>query len=149
MTNSTNNVSLDGNGNLRITPLRDAAGNWTSGRIETNRTDFQPPAGGKLRVEARIQMPNVTGAAAQGYWPAFWMLGRALPGQLPELAERRRAGHHGERPGPQHRLGHDALRHQPGRPVQRDDRHRHQPRLPRHDLPGRLPHLPLWSGTAR
>ncbi|MER7973941.1 glycoside hydrolase family 16 protein [Streptomyces sp. NPDC096080] len=80
MTNSTNNVSLDGNGNLRITPLRDSAGRWTSGRIETNRTDFQPPAGGKLRVEARIQMPNVTGVAAEGYWPAFWMLGAPYRG---------------------------------------------------------------------
>ncbi|MFE9443897.1 glycoside hydrolase family 16 protein [Streptomyces sp. NPDC006602] len=80
MTNSTNNVSLDGNGNLRITPLRDAAGGWTSGRIETNRTDFQPPSGGKLRVEARIQMPNVTGTAAEGYWPAFWMLGAPYRG---------------------------------------------------------------------
>ncbi|MDQ1049946.1 glycoside hydrolase family 16 protein [Streptomyces sp. V4I2] len=80
MTNSTSNVSLDGNGNLRITPLRNAAGNWTSGRIETNRTDFQPPSGGKLRVEARIQMPNVTGTAAEGYWPAFWMLGAPYRG---------------------------------------------------------------------
>ncbi|RRR83649.1 glycoside hydrolase family 16 protein, partial [Streptomyces sp. RP5T] len=80
MTNSTSNVALDGNGNLRITPLRDAAGNWTSGRIETNRTDFQPPSGGKLRVEARIQMPNVTGTAAEGYWPAFWMLGAPYRG---------------------------------------------------------------------
>ncbi|MBC9724355.1 family 16 glycosylhydrolase [Streptomyces sp. TRM68367] len=75
MTDSTSNVSLDGNGNLRITPRRDASGNWTSGRIETNRTDFEPPAGGKLRVEGRIQTPDVTGAAAKGYWPAFWMLG--------------------------------------------------------------------------
>jgi beta-glucanase (GH16 family) len=80
MTSSTDNVSLDGNGNLRITPRRDASGNWTSGRIETNRTDFQPPAGGKLRVEARIQVPNVTGAAAKGYWPAFWMLGAPYRG---------------------------------------------------------------------
>ncbi|MDN0198518.1 glycoside hydrolase family 16 protein [Streptomyces sp. S.PNR 29] len=80
MTNSTGNVSLDGNGNLRITPLRDAAGRWTSGRIETNRTDFQPPSGGKLRVEARLQMPNVTGTAAEGYWPAFWMLGAPYRG---------------------------------------------------------------------
>lgn len=80
MTNSTGNVALDGNGNLRITPLRDAAGNWTSGRIETKRTDFQPPAGGKLRVEARIQMPNVTGTAAEGYWPAFWALGAPYRG---------------------------------------------------------------------
>ncbi|TPQ23228.1 glycoside hydrolase family 16 protein [Streptomyces sporangiiformans] len=80
MTSSTNNVALDGSGNLRITPRRDASGNWTSGRIETNRTDFQPPAGGKLRVQSRIQMPNVTGAAARGYWPAFWMLGAPYRG---------------------------------------------------------------------
>lgn len=80
MTSSTSNVSLDGSGNLRITPLRDAAGRWTSGRIETNRTDFQPPAGGKLRIEGRIQMPNVTGTAAEGYWPAFWTLGAPYRG---------------------------------------------------------------------
>ncbi|KPI14656.1 Carbohydrate binding family 6 [Actinobacteria bacterium OK074] len=80
MTSSTNNVALDGNGNLLITPRRDASGNWTSGRIETARTDFQPPAGGILRVQARIQMPNVTGTAAAGYWPAFWMLGAPYRG---------------------------------------------------------------------
>ncbi|MGM9334504.1 glycoside hydrolase family 16 protein [Streptomyces murinus] len=80
MTSSTSNVSLDGNGDLLITPRRDASGNWTSGRIETTRTDFQPPAGGKLRVEARLQMPNVTGDAAAGYWPAFWMLGAPFRG---------------------------------------------------------------------
>ncbi|MEU0785647.1 glycoside hydrolase family 16 protein [Streptomyces sp. NPDC006173] len=80
MTSSTNNVALDGSGNLLITPRRDAAGNWTSGRIETKRTDFQPPAGGKLRVESRLQMPNVTGAAAKGYWPAFWALGAPYRG---------------------------------------------------------------------
>ncbi|MEU7554357.1 glycoside hydrolase family 16 protein [Streptomyces sp. NPDC044571] len=80
MTASTSNVALDGAGNLRITPRRDTAGNWTSGRIETRRADFQPPAGGKLRAEARIQMPNVTGAAAKGYWPAFWMLGAPYRG---------------------------------------------------------------------
>lgn len=80
MTSSTNNVALDGSGNLQITPRRDAAGNWTSGRIETKRTDFQPPAGGKLRVESRLQMPNVTGAAAKGYWPAFWALGAPYRG---------------------------------------------------------------------
>ncbi|WP_330286571.1 glycoside hydrolase family 16 protein [Streptomyces sp. NBC_00576] len=82
MTNSTTNVSLDGSGNLRITPVRNSAGNWTSGRIETNRTDFQPPAGGKLRVEARLQVPNVTGASALGYWPAFWMLGAPYRGNF-------------------------------------------------------------------
>ncbi|MFE2151155.1 glycoside hydrolase family 16 protein [Streptomyces lavendulae] len=80
MTADPSNVSLDGAGNLRITPLRDGGGNWTSGRVETRRSDFRPPAGGRLRVEARIQMPNVTGAAAKGYWPAFWMLGAPYRG---------------------------------------------------------------------
>jgi beta-glucanase (GH16 family) len=77
MTNSTANVRQDGAGHLAITPIRDSAGNWTSGRIETQRTDFAAPAGGKLRVQASIQQPNVSGAAAAGYWPAFWMMGAA------------------------------------------------------------------------
>lgn len=80
MTADPANVSLDGAGNLRITPRRDAAGRWTSARVESRRSDFQPPAGGKLRTEARIQMPNVTGPAAKGYWPAFWMLGAPYRG---------------------------------------------------------------------
>ncbi|GDY32294.1 glycoside hydrolase family 16 protein [Gandjariella thermophila] len=75
MTNSPNNVSLDGNGHLAIRPVRDASGNWTSARIETQRTDFQPPPGGVLRVEASIQQPNVNTTNGLGYWPAFWMLG--------------------------------------------------------------------------
>ncbi|HEY3511001.1 glycoside hydrolase family 16 protein [Kribbella sp. NPDC051137] len=79
-TNSTNNLSLDGSGNLRITPRRDAAGNWTSARIESQRADFKPPAGGVLAIESRIQMPNVTGDAALGYWPAFWALGSPYRG---------------------------------------------------------------------
>ncbi|MFJ2438896.1 glycoside hydrolase family 16 protein [Streptomyces sp. NPDC087658] len=79
-TASPDNLSLDGNGNLRITPLRDSAGNWTSARIETQRADFKAPAGGTLRIEGRIQMPNVTGSAALGYWPAFWALGSPYRG---------------------------------------------------------------------
>src|SRR2546430_3269434 len=81
-TNSNQNVALDGAGNLRITPRRDDAGNWTSGRIETQRANFKPPAGGVLRIEGRIQMPNVTGQAALGYWPAFWALGSPYRGNL-------------------------------------------------------------------
>jgi beta-glucanase (GH16 family) len=77
MTSSTQNVSQDGNGHLVIRPIRDGAGNWTSGRIETQRTDFAAPPGGKLRFEASLQQPNVSGAAAAGYWPAFWSLGDA------------------------------------------------------------------------
>jgi hypothetical protein len=77
MTNSTSNVYQDGSGHLAIKPIRDGNGNWTSGRIETQSTSFAAPAGGELAVEASIQQPNVSGAAAAGYWPAFWMLGAA------------------------------------------------------------------------
>jgi beta-glucanase (GH16 family) len=89
-TNDSANVSLDGAGNLRITPVRDAAGNWTSGRIETRRTDFQPQAGGTLRIEGRISLPDVTGPEAQGIWPAFWALGAPFRGvytNWPEVGE--------------------------------------------------------------
>ncbi len=79
-TNSTDNLKLDGAGNLRITALRDGSNNWTSARIETKRGDFRPPSGGKVAMEARIQMPNVTGNAALGYWPAFWALGSPYRG---------------------------------------------------------------------
>jgi hypothetical protein len=75
-TNSTNNVYLDGNGHLVIKPIN-SNGIWTSGRIETQRTDFAAPVGGQLAVEASIQQPNVSGPAAAGYWPAFWMLAAA------------------------------------------------------------------------
>ncbi len=78
-TNSTNNVRQDGAGNLLITPIRNGS-SWTSSRIETVRTDFKPAAGRVLRIEGRIQMPNVTGAAAAGYWPAFWALGAPYRG---------------------------------------------------------------------
>jgi hypothetical protein len=81
-TNSNQNVALDGAGNLRITPIRDGAGNWTSARLETQRSNFTPPAGGILRIEGRIQMPNVTGNAALGYWPAFWALGSPYRGNF-------------------------------------------------------------------
>jgi hypothetical protein len=45
MTSDPANVSLDGAGNLRITPLRSASGAWTSARIETQRTDLAAPVG--------------------------------------------------------------------------------------------------------
>jgi beta-glucanase (GH16 family) len=77
MTSSTANVYHDGAGHLAIKPIRDAAGNWTSGRIETQRTDLAAPPGGILRVEGSIQQPNVNTANGAGYWPAFWMLGAA------------------------------------------------------------------------
>jgi len=84
------NVSLDGSGHLEITPLRDEDGDWTSARIETNRQDFRPPAGGVMRIESRLQIPAVTGEAAFGYWPAFWALGSPFRGHWnnwPEVGE--------------------------------------------------------------
>ncbi|GAB3651372.1 carbohydrate-binding protein [Glycomyces tarimensis] len=74
------NVSLDGNGNLAITALRDGGGNWTSARIETQRTDFRAPEGGTMRIEGRLRLPDVTGEQALGYWPAFWALGSPFRG---------------------------------------------------------------------
>ncbi|GAB3232885.1 glycoside hydrolase family 16 protein [Glycomyces halotolerans] len=74
------NVSLDGNGNLSITALRDGAGNWTSARIETHRGDFRAPEGGSMRIEGSLRLPQVSGEAALGYWPAFWALGSPYRG---------------------------------------------------------------------
>lgn len=74
MTNRPENVDVR-NGNLYITPQRDTAGNWTSARVESAASTFRPPPGGVMHVESRLQLPNVTGSEALGYWPAFWMLG--------------------------------------------------------------------------
>ena len=79
MTNSTNNVHLDGNGDLDITAIGSGS-NWTSGRIQTPTANVGAPAGGELEVTASIQQPT----GGLGYWPAFWMLG---PGQWPENGE--------------------------------------------------------------
>jgi beta-glucanase (GH16 family) len=80
MTSSTDNVHLDGHGNLEITARgHGAAGDpkatWTSGRIETraNRL-FGAPPGGQMMVTASIKQPGVPHGL--GYWPGFWMLGR-------------------------------------------------------------------------
>jgi beta-glucanase (GH16 family) len=79
MTNSTVNVYQDGVGHLIIKPIL-IGGSWTSGRIETQKI-FMPQPGGQLAVEASIQLlPGIAGAAAQGYWPAFWMLGAGFRG---------------------------------------------------------------------
>lgn len=79
MTTSTSNVYQDGSGHLVIKATKSGS-TWSSGRIETQNTSFAAPAGGELAVQASIQQPNVSGAAAAGYWPAFWMLGSAFRG---------------------------------------------------------------------
>ncbi|HEX8347807.1 MAG TPA: glycoside hydrolase family 16 protein [Actinoplanes sp.] len=77
MTDSPANVRLDGAGHLVITPIRTGAGagRWTSGRVETRRTDFAAPPGGAVRMEASLKLPDVSGPQAAGYWSAFWALG--------------------------------------------------------------------------
>jgi beta-glucanase (GH16 family) len=78
-TDSPDNVQLDGDGHLRITALKNGD-SWTSARIETKRTDFTAPKGGKMRIEASIKTPDEPGDAGAGYWPAFWTLGDKFRG---------------------------------------------------------------------
>jgi beta-glucanase (GH16 family) len=78
----TSNIFESG-GYLNIRALHsgtDPQTNWTSARIETVSADFQPPVGGSMAVEARIQLPNVNSTNGLGYWPAFWMLGAPYRG---------------------------------------------------------------------
>lgn len=74
-TNSTDNVYLDGNGHLVLKAIN-TGGTWTSGRIESTRSDFQAPPGGKMEMIASILQPNP--ANGLGYWPAFWALGAPM-----------------------------------------------------------------------
>ncbi|MEV6005960.1 carbohydrate-binding protein [Streptomyces sp. NPDC051976] len=72
-TASTANVYQDGAGHMVIKALKDGSGAWTSGRVETQRTDFAAPAGGEVEFSASVLQPNP--ASGLGYWPAFWALG--------------------------------------------------------------------------
>ncbi|MEP6629882.1 MAG: family 16 glycosylhydrolase [Lapillicoccus sp.] len=79
-TDSPANASTDGAGHAAIRAIREADGHWTSARLETVRTDFQPPPGGVLKVEVSARQPDVSGAEAAGIWPALWMLGAPARG---------------------------------------------------------------------
>ncbi len=67
-TNRPKNVSMDGNGNLLITALKEnyLSATYTSARIKTKGILEQKYG----RFEARLKTPF-----GQGLWPAFWMLG--------------------------------------------------------------------------
>jgi uncharacterized protein (TIGR03437 family) len=76
-TNSTQNASHDGNGNLVITAIRSSAGAYTSARLQTGApgastktTDLSWQYG---LIVARIKLPF-----GQAVWPAFWMLGENI-----------------------------------------------------------------------
>jgi beta-glucanase (GH16 family) len=67
-TDGTNNVALDGAGNLLITARKEAfmGSAYTSGRL-TTKGIFQQAYG---RFEARMKL-----ATGVGMWPAFWIMG--------------------------------------------------------------------------
>lgn len=67
-------MGLTGNGTVRITAKKDSAGAWTSARLETVRSDFTCKAGGKMRIQGSLALPDL-GEKGVGYWPAFWALG--------------------------------------------------------------------------
>ncbi|NUQ24594.1 MAG: glycoside hydrolase family 16 protein [Saprospiraceae bacterium] len=64
-TDSPDNVSMDGEGNLVITAIRNG-NSFTSARIKTQGLFAQQYG----RFEARLKTPY-----GPGLWPAFWMLG--------------------------------------------------------------------------
>lgn len=78
-TSSTDNLKLNGNGALQITAIQSSSGAWTSARIETQLSNFVARAGGKMRIQASLNLPNV-GSNGIGYWPAFWTLGSSYRG---------------------------------------------------------------------
>lgn len=78
-TSSTSNIHITQQHNLAITPqLKN--GQWTSARIETQRSDFVAAPGGKLLVEASIKLGSAPASQQQGIWPAFWALGSEFRG---------------------------------------------------------------------
>ena len=78
-TDSPSNIHLTKQQTLAITPrLKD--GQWTSARIETQRSDFVAAPGGKLLIESRIKVGGAPEAQSQGIWPAFWALGSEFRG---------------------------------------------------------------------
>ncbi|HEV8264815.1 MAG TPA: amino acid permease [Gemmatimonadales bacterium] len=76
--NATENIALNGQGQLTIVARRAPAGltcyygpcRYTSAKITTRGKVEVAPG----RVEGRIKLP-----VGQGLWPAFWMLGHGVP----------------------------------------------------------------------
>jgi len=71
-TDSADNASMDGEGNLVITARQEAVqgSSYTSARLLT-QNKFSVQYG---RIEARVKLPR-----GAGLWPAFWMLGVDFP----------------------------------------------------------------------
>lgn len=85
-TDSTENSVLTGEGTMKIIPreaprsLRNATVQYTSARLETQRTDFAAAKGGKLYIGSRIKLHIVDKTKMQGVWAAFWALGESFRG---------------------------------------------------------------------
>jgi beta-glucanase (GH16 family) len=78
-TNAAANASTDGKGNLAITAIKDAQGNFTSARLKTQGKFEQ--AYGRFEMRAKATTGN-------GMWPAFWMLGNNFgPTPWPDCGE--------------------------------------------------------------
>ena len=80
-TDRSENVRLNGNGELEITALKESyeGADYTSARLITQGlASFQYG-----RIEARIKLPE-----GQGLWPAFWMIGDNHPEVDGLLAEK-------------------------------------------------------------
>jgi beta-glucanase (GH16 family) len=93
-TNSIENVHQDGQGHLVIRALKDAAGEYTSGRIIT-KGKFTTTYG---KIEARVKIPY-----GQGVWPAFWSMGADVDTvQWPNCGEIDIMENIGKEPGIQH-----------------------------------------------
>jgi beta-glucanase (GH16 family) len=78
-TNTAANAATDGQGNLALAAIKDAAGNFTSARIKTQGKFEQ--AYGRFEMRAKVSTGN-------GMWPAFWMLGNNFgPTPWPDCGE--------------------------------------------------------------
>lgn len=75
-TDDVANIVITPERELRITPLKDSNGAWTSARIETiERWDFRAEPGKKVRIQAAIKLGAELPERQLGIWPAFWSLG--------------------------------------------------------------------------
>ena len=91
-TDRVQNVSLDGEGHLRIRAIKESyeGNDYTSARIKTQGL-FEQEHG---RFEARIKLPE-----GAGLWPAFWMLGANIDeAPWPECGEIDILEYQGQRP---------------------------------------------------
>ncbi|KAM3485052.1 hypothetical protein MY3957_010027, partial [Beauveria namnaoensis] len=80
-TASPDNIYITNEKTLRIIPIYDGQGGWTSARVETQpEWDFGADVGQRIRVEARLKPGTASADEQWGIWPAFWSLGSSYRG---------------------------------------------------------------------